>query len=391
MGPHVSEALELAHLYESAPIGLCVTDTQHRYVRINQRLCDINGVSMEGHIGRTIREVIPAISDQIVSMFQNVIDSSEPILAYEVRGRTSAYPGEERIFLGDHYPLRSKAGTVLYVHTMVRDVTVERRAEAVLRESNEALEARVKDRTAELVSMSSQLAHVARVAAMGELVGSIAHEVSQPLSAILTNAQAALRFMKEDDPDVQEIHDILEDIVSDDKRATQVIRRIRGLLKEDSISRESVQLDKLVDELLPLIRSEALAANVRIDREFAPNLPHVEADGVQLQQVIMNLLMNAIHAIRDSDSDGGVVRLVISSVRGDSIMAAISDDGPGVPAEAIDDVFTPFFTTRPKGLGLGLSLSKTIIEAHGGTIGVESLSPRGCRFSFVLPLKGTSS
>ena len=114
----------MAHLYEKAPIGLCVTDTQHRYVRINQRLSDINGRSVEEHIGRTIHEVIPHIADQIVAMFQNVIDSSEPVLGHEVRGHTSAYPEEERIFLGDHYPLLSKVGTVLYVHTMIRDVTL---------------------------------------------------------------------------------------------------------------------------------------------------------------------------------------------------------------------------------------------------------------------------
>ena len=128
MAQHVkevsSEVLELAHLYERAPIALCVTDTQHRYVRINQRLCEINGKSVEEHIGRTIHEVIPQIADQIVSLFQNVIDSSEPILGHEVRGHTAAYPDEERIFLGDHYPLLSKVGKVLYVHTMVRDVTL---------------------------------------------------------------------------------------------------------------------------------------------------------------------------------------------------------------------------------------------------------------------------
>ena len=128
MGQHVnevsSEVLELAHLYERAPIGLCVTDTQHRYVRINQRLSDINGKPVEEHIGRTIHEVIPHISDQMASMFQNVIDSSEPVLAHEVRGHSSAYPAGERIFLGDHYPLLSKVGRVLYVHTMIQDVTI---------------------------------------------------------------------------------------------------------------------------------------------------------------------------------------------------------------------------------------------------------------------------
>jgi PAS domain S-box-containing protein len=118
-----SEVLELAHLYERAPIGLCVTDTDHRFVRINQRLCDIHGKLVEEHIGRTIHEVIPHISGQIVPMLRNVIDSSEPVLGHEVRGHTSAYPDEERVYLTDHYPLRSKTGSVVYVHSMVQDVT----------------------------------------------------------------------------------------------------------------------------------------------------------------------------------------------------------------------------------------------------------------------------
>ena len=127
MGQHMnevsSEVLELAHLYERAPIGLCVTDMQHRYVRINQRLSEINGKPIEEHIGRTIHEVVPHISDQMASAFQNVIDSSAPVLAHAVRPHPSADPDEERIFLGDHYPLLSKVGRVLYVHTMIQDVT----------------------------------------------------------------------------------------------------------------------------------------------------------------------------------------------------------------------------------------------------------------------------
>ncbi len=127
-----SAELEVAHLYKRAPIGLCITDTQHRYVRINEQLSSIKGKSVEEHMGRTIREVLPHIADQIETMFQNVIDSAEPARDYEVRGHTLAYPNEERIFLGDHYPLMSKDGRVLYVHTMVRDVTAQRRAEIVL-------------------------------------------------------------------------------------------------------------------------------------------------------------------------------------------------------------------------------------------------------------------
>ncbi|MBL4575727.1 MAG: PAS domain-containing protein, partial [Opitutaceae bacterium] len=152
-----SEELELAHLYEKAPIGLCVTDTQHRYVRINQRLCDINGKTIEEHIGRTLHEVIPHVADQVVPIFQSIIDSAEPVLGLEVRGHTAAHPNEERIFLGDHYPLSSKGGKVLYVHTIVRDITEQRQAEALLKKANEELETRIKNRTEELESLSIRL------------------------------------------------------------------------------------------------------------------------------------------------------------------------------------------------------------------------------------------
>jgi len=143
--------------------------------------------------------------------------------------------------------------------------------------------------------------------------------------------------------------------------------------------------------LLPLIRSEALDARARITVESAPNLPLVEADPVQLQQVIMNLLMNAIDAVRSSASDGGDIRVALSSVREKSIMVAVRDDGEGIHAENMGDVFTAFFTTKPRGLGMGLSICKTIVEAHGGTISVENLVPRGCCISFVLPLKGATA
>jgi PAS domain S-box-containing protein len=403
-----SKALELVHLYERAPIALCVTDRDHRYVRINQRLCDINGKSVEEHVGRTVQEVIPHLADQIVPMFQNVIDTAEPVLDSEVSGETLSHPGEERVFLGNHFPLISEAGEVKYVHTMVRDITDQRRAEASLREANDRLEERVRARTEELVLLSeelkvevteraraqeeahrhqAELAHVSRVTSMGELAASISHELNQPLTAVLTNAQTALRLIGKKAPDLEELHDILEDIVSDDKRAGEVIRRLRTLLQKDPVAKETVQLEELVSGVLPLVRSEAQGANVRIDVKSAPNLPLVEVDPVQVQQVVMNLLVNAIDAIRRLGSEGGEIEVEISPAGKHGVLVAVRDDGPGIPAEEIRDVFKPFVTSKPGGLGMGLAICKSILDAHGGTISLESLAPRGCCFSLILPLK----
>ncbi len=406
-----SKSLELAHLYDQAPIGLCVTDKDHRYVRINQQLCDINGQPLKAHVGRTVHEVIPHLAGQIVPMFQNVIDTGEPVVDYEVHGQTLRHPGEDRVFLGSHFPLISKAGDVQYVHTMVRDITDQRRVEAALQEANDRLEDRVRVRTQELVRLSeklkeevteriraqeeasrhyAELAHVSRVRSMGELAASISHELNQPLAAVLTNAQTALRLMEKKKPDLEELQEILEDIVADDKRAGQVILRLRALLQKEPVAQELVRLDELVSGVLPLVRSDALGANVRINVKSAPNLPPVEVDPVQVQQVVMNLLVNAIDAIRTHEPTGGDIDVEISRGGKDGVLVTVGDNGPGIPAREISEVFKPFVTTKSGGLGMGLAISKSILEAHGGTISVENSVPRGCRVSFVLPLTQSS-
>ena len=402
-----SEAMELEHLYQRAPIALCVTDTEHRYVRINQRLCDINGKSMRKHLGRTVHEVIPDLAYQIVPIFQKVIDTVTPVLDYEVLGTTLRHPGEERVFLGNHYPLISKSGEVLYVHTMVRDITEQKRAEANLRGLNERLEERVTERTADLTRVSeelktealeriraekeavrhqAELAHVTRVRSMGELAASISHELNQPLTAVLTNAQTALRLLAKEKPDLKELQEILEDIVADDKRAGQVIRKLRALLQKEPVAREVVRIDELVEGVLPLVRSDALGANVRINVRSAPNVPAVEVDPVQVQQVVMNLLVNAIDAIAGLESGGGDIDVDISLAEEEGVWVKVGDNGPGIPSERIDEVFEPFVTSKAGGLGMGLAISRSIVEAHGGTIFIESGDPRGCSVSFMLPL-----
>lgn len=203
----------------------------------------------------------------------------------------------------------------------------------------------------------------------------------------MANAQAALRLLEEKKLDLEELHEILEDIVADDKRAGQVIRRLRAMLQKEPVAQESVRLDELLSEVLPLVRSDALGANVRINVKSAPNLPPVQIDPVQVQQVVLNLLVNAIDAMRTLESEGGDIEVEISRAGKDSVLVTVSDNGPGIPAKEISEVFKPFVTTKTGGLGMGLAICKSILDAHGGTISVESNVPRGCCFSFMLLLK----
>ena len=188
-------------------------------------------------------------------------------------------------------------------------------------------------------------------------------------------------------PDLDELHEILEDIVADDKRAGQVIRRIRALLQKEPVPQETIQLDELVSGVLPLVRGDALGANVRINVKSAPNLPPVEVDPVQIQQVVMNLLINAIEGIRGSELEGGDVEVEISLAGKDDVLITVGDNGPGIPAKKTSEVFEPFVTTKTEGLGMGLAICRSILAAHGGTIPVESSPPQGCRFSFTLPVE----
>jgi C4-dicarboxylate-specific signal transduction histidine kinase len=363
---------------------------------------------MEEHVGHSIHEVVPHLVDQLIPMLQNVLDTAEPVLDYEVRGPTLKHPGEERVFLGTHFPLKSEAGEVLYVHTIVRDITDQRRAEAGLKESHDRLEERVKARTEELVLLGekfkaeaaeriraqeeasqrrAELAHLARVRSTGELAASISHELNQPLAAVLTNAQAALRLLEKKKPDLEELREILVDIVADDKRAGHVIRRLRALFLKGPVAQEDVQLEELVSGVVPLVRGGAQGANVRINVSSSPNLPPVEVDPVQVQQVVMNLLANGIDAIQRLDADGGDIEVEISRAGAKGVLVTVSDNGPGLPAKEIGDVFKPFVTTKPGGMGMGLAICKSILDAHGGTISVENNVSGGCRFSFTLPRK----
>jgi PAS domain S-box-containing protein len=236
----------------------------------------------------------------------------------------------------------------------------------------------------------NELAHLARFTTLGELSGSLAHELNQPLAAILSNAEAAQRFLAQDPPDIGEIRAILEDIIDEDARAGEVIGRLRALFKKGEVVFQPTDLSAAVDDVLRLLRSELIGNDISVVTEIAPRLPLVRGDRVQIQQILLNLVKNA------SDSMAHVPpvdRFLTLAVRGDGdghIGVSVRDTGTGIPTEVLNHVFQPFVTTKPDGMGLGLAVCRTIVEAHRGTLRASNNDAGGATFEFTLPVAHAS-
>jgi predicted ATPase/signal transduction histidine kinase len=241
------------------------------------------------------------------------------------------------------------------------------------------------EREARYREVQMQLAHANRVSTMGQLSASIAHEVSQPIAAALTNAQTAMRWLGRDPPDLSKAQQALERIVSNGKRAGDVIDGLRALIKKTPPSPESLDINEVLDEIIVLTRAEALKNRVSVRTQFAADLPIVQGARVQLQQVILNLIVNAIEAM--SEVDGGIRDLHIGTGRDASngVLVTVRDSGPGLAADALERVFEAFYTTKPAGLGIGLSICRSIIEAHGGRLWASATVAPGAVFQFMLP------
>jgi two-component system sensor kinase FixL len=239
--------------------------------------------------------------------------------------------------------------------------------------------------------LRQDLAHVGRVSTMGELTASLAHELNQPLTAILSNAQAAQRILASDPADLGEIREILADIVQDDKRAGEVIHRLRGFLKKGTLELSTLDIGDLVSQVARLVSSDAIIRNVVIRLELASGLPPVVGDRAQLQQVVLNLLMNGLDAMRDSGvGERTLVLRTFSAGPGKvggpaTVVVAVEDSGVGIEEADLEHVFHAFYTTKPDGLGMGLAIARSIVQAHGGQLEARNNPEGGATFSFTLP------
>jgi C4-dicarboxylate-specific signal transduction histidine kinase len=265
-------------------------------------------------------------------------------------------------------PLFDAAGKVTHFIGVKEDITARRRAEIETKELRNAL------------------AHSDRVSQLGQLASALAHELSQPLGAILRNAEAAEIILNEASPDLPELRAIVTDILRDDHRAGDVIDRLRSLLKRGSLNPQPVDLGEVVGEVLSLVRGDAAGRHVQLASSIASELPLVLGDRIHLQQVLINLLVNGMDALEGVAPDARFVRVTVRRVDAAAVGVEVADTGPGISQEHLPRLFEPFFTTKRFGMGIGLPVSKTIIEAHQGKLWAENDPAGGARFCFTVPV-----
>ena len=233
--------------------------------------------------------------------------------------------------------------------------------------------------------MQSELAHANRVATMGQLTASIAHEIKQPIAAARNNAAAALNFLDKSPPDVAEVREALTCIVNDTDRASDVVDRIGSLIKKAPPRKEVVDLNAAILEVTALTRSEAVKTGVTVGTQLAGELPRIQCDRVQLQQVMLNLIVNAIQSMSGVEDGNRELHISTVSIEPEGVCVAVRDTGHGLRPESLPRLFEPFYTTKPDGMGMGLSICRSIIEAHGGRLWATRCEPRGALFQFTIP------
>lgn len=355
--------LELAA--ESAGVGFWEYDVEHDRFWITGKLRDLFGFGPDQQIDMAIwlGTVHPDDRKAISEAVGEIIAKGDVFrLDYRI-----LRPGGELRWLAAQGRHTSKGAAVF--HGITIDVTPQHESEH------------------ERSQLRDQLAHSGRVTMLGQMASSLAHELNQPLGAILRNAEAAQLLLGAESLDVAELREILQDIQRDDRRAGEVIGKLRGLLKQHSHEARSVDLGLLVEEVLTLVRTEAAVRRVRLREEFGQGSALVVGDPIHLQQVLLNLVLNALDAVESMPENERSISIGARRRDDGFLEVSVSDSGPGVPASITKQLFEPFFTTKSSGMGLGLSICRTIIEAHGGKIWVDTEAVSGASFCFTLPLQ----
>lgn len=355
--------LRFQQVVDAAPVAMVMAQATGCVVLSNLKAQEVFGRVNAPLVGRQLEALLPQLP--LTRAWSDLC-----------HGLTTAYTGETPLFA------RQEDGREIPVELAVNPVLFggERFLLASIIDISER-----KQMERESALQRDELAHLSRVAMLAELSGSLAHELNQPLTAILSNAQAGLRFMAQTPPDLEEVSRSLSNIVENDKRAGEVIRRLRAMLRKDTTEYHQLEINEVVQDVLRIIRSDLLNRNIELTLELTPDLPLVEGDRVQLQQVLLNLVMNGSDAMSAMTSGREMtVRTKMHSP--DSILVSVSDVGSGIPESELEHIFTPFVTTKPEGMGLGLAVCATIIHSHRGKLWASNNEGRGATLNFSLPL-----
>jgi len=351
----------------AANLGLWVWDPVRDDIWATPRARQMFGLEPTGQLdfNRFLQAVHPEDREPVTHAVARALNGEGE---YEAEYRV-VIPGQATSWIAARGRVEfNQANKPVRMRGVLADITERKRAEA------------------ETQNLRQELTHSARMSLMGELSASLAHELNQPLTAILSNAQAAQRFLAADRPDLAEFREILKDIVQDTTRARDVIRQVRALVKKSE--RESIRLDlhATLRQVVNFLHGDIVGRNLKVALELAPATPIVTGDKTQLQQVLINLLLNAFDAVNQNSVPDRHVTVMTSMESPTRVRVTVRDNGEGIPAERLEKLFQPFFTTKRHGLGMGLSLTRSIVESHGGRMWAENNANGGASFCFTLPL-----
>jgi len=354
-----------SQVFESSPDGIVIVGSDYRYQRVNPMYERYWAKPAEKIVGMHVGELVgmEVFEQKLKANYERCFAGEEVSFADWF---IDTY-GKRRYLAITYSPLRPDSKQVEAALVISRDLTEHIVASETLRQAQADLE------------------HVNRVTTMGELTASVAHEVNQPITAAVTNAKTCLRWLTRDQPDVEEARAAAMRIVQDGTRAAEIISRIRLLFKKETPQRKLVDINDIIRGIVMLLRTEATRHAITMRTELADNLPQITADQVQLQQVLLNLIVNSIDAMKEVDARRELIIKSRPAEHG-KILISVSDTGIGLPADQLDQIFNAFYTTKTQGTGMGLSISRSIIESHGGRLWASNNPSSGATFSIELPI-----